>query len=182
MRAERSVLALIDDLEQQAEGVYLVERDLEVADRSRAEYARVSLASRLHATTGRTVRLVLLGGVVVSGVVARSGPDWLLVEDAPGHEWVVPHEALGLVQGASGRAVSQDALGVLRRLPLRAILRRLADEESDVLLHLRDGTRLEARLLRLGADFAEVRAAGTRPVEGYDVVPLVALAAVQRRD
>lgn len=182
MRAERSVLGLIEDLEQQAQGLYLVERDLEVADRSRAEYARVSVASRLHATTGRTVRLVLLGGLAVNGTVLRSGPDWLLVQDTPGHEWVVPHAAIGLLQGASGRAVSQEALGVLQRLPLRAVLRRLADDQSESLLHLRDGTRLAARLLRIGADFAEVRVAGDRRAEEYDLVPLVALAAVQRRD
>ena len=88
MRWERSVLALIDDLEQQAEGLHLQERDLEVADRTRAEYAHVAIASRLHALVGRPVRLRLLGGITLAGTVTRTGADWLLVEDATGRaQW-----------------------------------------------------------------------------------------------
>ena len=179
MRWERSVLALLDDLEQQAEGLHLVERDLEVADRTRAEYAQVSLASRLHGLDGRGVRLSLLGGVDLAGTVTRTGVDWLLVTDDPGREWLVRHAAVAVVRGASGRAVSDDALGVLRRLPLRAVLRRLADDGVECVLHLVDGARVDGRLLRLGADFAEVRLTGKTTTEGYDVVPLAAMAAVQ---
>lgn len=181
MRWERSVLALIDDLEQQAEGLHLLERDLEVADRARAEYAHVGVASRLHALVGRPVRLRLLGGITLAGTVTRTGADWLLVEDATGRAWVVRHAAVAVLQGASARAVSDDALAALRRLPLRAVLRRLADDGADCLLHLVDGGRLEGRLLRLGADFAELRLSGDPPTDGYDVVPLAAVAAVQER-
>jgi hypothetical protein len=181
MRWERSVLSLLDDLEQQAEGLYLVERDLEVADRSRAEYAQVRLASRLHAAVGRQVRLTLLGGLALAGTVERTGVDWLLLTEGR-REWIVRQDALAVLQGASARAVSDDALGVLRRLSLRSVLRRLADEGSDCLLHLVDGSRLEGRLLRLGEDFAELRLEGGPRGDGYDLVPLAALAAVQRRD
>ncbi len=181
MRWERSVLALIDDLEQQAEGLHLVERDLEVADRTRAEYARVTLASRLHALAGRPVRLRLLGGIALAGTVTRTGLDWLLVEDDVARAWIVRHAAVAVLQGASARAVPHDALGVLRRLPLRAVLRRLADEDTDCLLHLVDGSRVEGRLLRLGEDFVELRLAGDLTAEGYDVVPLAGVAAVQGR-
>jgi hypothetical protein len=178
---ERSVLALLDDLEQQAEGLHLLERDLEVADRSRAEYARVSLASRLHALGGRPVRLTMLGGLALVGTVERTGADWLLLTDQNGREWIVRHAALAALQGASSRAVPDTALGVLRRLSLRSVLRRLADEGADCLFHLVDGTRLEGRPLRLGEDFAEVRLEGGAASDGYDVVPLGAVAAVQRR-
>ena len=44
--------ALFDDLEQQAESLYAEERDLELADRTRAEYSAVTLASRLMASLG----------------------------------------------------------------------------------------------------------------------------------
>ena len=44
---------LLDDLEGQAEALYAAERDAELADRSRAEYASVTLESRLMASTGR---------------------------------------------------------------------------------------------------------------------------------
>ncbi len=181
MRWERSVLALIDDLEQQAEGLHLQERDLEVADRTRAEYAQVGLASRLHALADRPVRLRLLGGITLAGTVTRTGTDWLLLEDDVARAWIVRHAAVAVLQGAPARAVSADALGVLRRLPLRAVLRRLADDDADCLLHLVDGSRVEGRLLRLGEDFAELRLSGDVPAEGYDVVPLAAVAAVQER-
>ena len=177
---ERSVLALLDDLEQQAEGLQQVERDLEVADRSRAEYAHVRLTSRLHALAGRDVRLTLLGGLSLSGTVERTGPDWVLLTEATRREWVVRSAALAVVQGASARAVPDDALGVLRRLSLRSVLQGLADEGSACLFHLVDGSRLEGGLLRLGEDFAEVRLGGNGPAGGYDLLPLAALAAVQR--
>ncbi|MDQ6642262.1 MAG: hypothetical protein M3Y66_07205 [Actinomycetota bacterium] len=178
---ESSVLALLDDLEQQAEGLHLVERDLEVADRGVAEYAQVSLASRLHGAAGREVRLTLLGGLTLAGAVERTGADWLLLIDQTQREWVVRQGALAVLQGASSRAVPDAALGVLRRLPLRSVLRRLAEEGAGCLLHLVDGGRLEGRLLRLGDDFAEVRLGGGHSTDGYDVVPLTALAAIQRR-
>ena len=195
---ERSVLALLDDLEQQAAGLQLVERDLEVADRSHAEYSRVTLGSRLHAAVGRQVRVTLLGGLTLTGTVRRTGADWLLLTDSrpsgPEAEWIIRHAALAVLEGASSRAVPDDALGVLRRLSLRSVLRRLADEGAECLLHLVDGGRLECRLLRLGEDFAEVRldrgpavdidgGAGRRGIGGrdYELVSLTALAAVQRR-
>ncbi len=178
---ERSVLALLDDLEQQAEGLQLVERDLEVADRSRAEYAQVSMASRLHAVAGRQVRLTLLGGLSLAGTVDRTGADWLLLTDQVQREWIIRQGALAVLQGASSRSVPDDALGVLRRLSLRSVLRRLGEEGADCLLHLVDGGRLDGRLLRLGEDFAEVRLEGGPAADGHDLVPLTALAAVQRR-
>ncbi|MGI9156422.1 MAG: hypothetical protein ACR2FG_07270 [Marmoricola sp.] len=183
---ERSVLALLDDLEQQAAGLHLVERDLEVADRSKTEYAQVTLASRLHAAAGRPVRLRLLGGLWLSGRLARTGADWLLLSDpqpvgGADREWIVRHGALAVLQGASARAVPDDALGVLRRLTLGSVLRRLADEGADCVFHLVDGSRLDGRLLRLGADFAEVRLEGMSAADGYDVVRLDSLAAVLRR-
>jgi hypothetical protein len=178
---ERSVLALLDDLEQQAEGLQLVERDLEVADRSRAEYARVDLASRLHAVAGREVRVTLLGGLSLVGTVGRTGDDWLLLTDRSDREWIVRRGALAVLRGASSRAVPDAALGVVRRLSLRSVLRRLAEEGADCLLHLVDGSRLDGRLLRLGDDFAEVRLEAGPATESYDLVPLTALAAVQRR-
>ena len=62
MRWEYQLGDLFDDLEQQAEGLALTERDALVAEQSRAEYAQVDLTARLHASRG--TRLVLQ----VSGV------------------------------------------------------------------------------------------------------------------
>ena len=177
---ERSILALLDDLEQQAQGAALLERDLEVADRSRSEFARVGLASRVHALDGRWVRLRLLGGLRLDGAVLRTGVDWLLLGEQSGREWVVRSEALAAVHGAPTRSVSDQALGVVRRLSLGSVLRGLAEADGACLLHLVDGARLEGRLGRIGADFVEARLLPALG-EGHDLLPFSALAAVQQR-
>src|SRR6185436_16834930 len=58
---------LLDDLEGQAEALYAAERDAELADRSRAEYAGVTLAGRLMASVGRDVLLDVDGTGPVRG-------------------------------------------------------------------------------------------------------------------
>ena len=54
-------LELFDDLEQQAEGLALAERDARVAERCRAEYAEVDLVARLHASVGTPVQVEVRG-------------------------------------------------------------------------------------------------------------------------
>ena len=175
---------LFEDLEQQAEGLHLAERDAELVDRSRSEYAGVTLAGRLHASAGATVTLSVTGVGPLEGRLARVGVDWCLLETSPaGQEWVVAMAAVKQASGLSERAVNEVARTVVGRLPLRSALRGLADSRSDVLLHHVDGTRLRGRLARAGADFVEVVPqlddvpARARPVE---VVPLSTLAAVRR--
>ena len=57
MSWEAELFTFLDDLEQQAEALYDAERSVELADRSRAEYHHVSLASRLMASVGHEVVL-----------------------------------------------------------------------------------------------------------------------------
>src|SRR6478609_5267931 len=117
---EESMFAVFEDLEQQAEGLQLIERDAEVADLTVAEYSRVSLASRLHASLGADLRVRLLGGRVVGGRLARLGEDWFLLVDGSG-EWVVRHQGVATVDGLSGKAHSEDTWSVVDRLTLRAV-------------------------------------------------------------
>ena len=64
------------------------------------------------------------------------------------------------------------------RLGLRAALRRLSDAGARCVVHLADGSRHEAHVGRVGADFLEARdAAGSELLVAYD-----ALVAVQSRD
>ena len=63
---------LLDDLEGQAEALYAADRDAELADRSRAEYAAVTLAGRLMASVGRHVLLDVDGTGVVRGELRRA--------------------------------------------------------------------------------------------------------------
>lgn len=176
MTWEESVGALLEDLEQQAQGLALAERDAEVGELSLAEYAQVAIAERLHASRGTQVRLQLLGGLTVSGVLARVGDDWALVV-GPG-EWLVPHQAVCTVAGASHRAHPAATWPVVDRLSLRALLRRLATDAEGCLVHFVDGQRAEGRVGRVGKDFFEL---GTGTPAGSLLVPVRTVAALQSR-
>src|SRR3954471_13114773 len=68
---EEELFAYLDDLEGQAAALYDAERAPELADRSRAEYQQVSLASRLMASVDLDVTLELHGVGAVSGRLVR---------------------------------------------------------------------------------------------------------------
>lgn len=163
---------LFDDLEDQAEALYDDERQAELGDRSRAEYAGVSLASRLVASIDRTVVLRVCGLDEVSGVLGAAGSGWCRVSGS-GREWVVAVPALLAATGLSSRSVPETAWPATVRLGLGAALRRLHPQR----IYLTDGTTLEGELERVGADFVELRT-GSETV----VVPMVGLAAALRRD
>src|SRR3954454_8398380 len=110
MRWEERLLDLFDDLEQQAEGLALIGRDAEVAELSRAEYAQVDLADRLHASEERSVRFGVNGFGLIEARLARVGEGWCLLADGP-TEWVVRTAAV-----RCGRALAP--LGA-RSLPAR---------------------------------------------------------------
>jgi hypothetical protein len=178
-RWEDAVVALFDDLEQQAEGLQLLERDAEVADLTQAEYARIALAARLHASVGGVLRLRLLGGRLVSGRLSRVGQDWLLLADQ-GSEWVLRTAAVASLSGVSPRATHEDTRSVLDTLSLRHVLRRVAGDAEPVLVHLLDEQRLEGRVGRVGADFFELHV-GHGPDRVVEVVPVTGVAGLQGR-
>ena len=175
VRWEERLLREFDDLEQQAEGLHLAERDATVAELSVSEYAEVELASRLHASVGAPVTLALLGASSVDGVVERVGRDWLLVGQNQ-TETVVRMAAVTRARGLSTRAVPEEARSLLARLGLGSVLRQLAAERENLVLTLSDASQLRGVLWRVGADFVEV-ATESRHVE---VVPFAALVTVRR--
>lgn len=177
MAWEDDLFSLLDDLEQQAEALYDRERDLELADRARAEYAGVSLASRLMASVDRELGLDVTGVGRVQGVLQRVGADWCLVRGA-GQDWLLRLDAVGVVQGASARSVPEVAWSPVARLGLGSALRRIADAKQRCRLYLRDGAAHEVVLTRVGQDFVEAQAPDGRTL----LVVFAALAAVQRRD
>lgn len=177
MTWERSVGALLEDLEQQAQGLALVERDVEVGELSVAEYAQVSLAERLHASRGARLRLQLLGGLQVAGTLVRAGEDWALVVDGPG-EWLVRHEAVRTIAGVSARADHAATWSAVDRLSLRGLLRRLAAEAQGCAVHFVDGERSEGLIGRVGRDFFELV---TDSSAGTLVAPVCTVAALQGR-
>lgn len=177
MSWEHELFALFDDLEGQAAAAWEAERDVEIADRARAEYASVTLASRLMASRGRDVALDLPHVGRIEGRLQRVGQEWCLLGGRL-QDWVVPLHAVVAVHGASERSVPEVAWSPVDRLGLRAALRRLADGEARCLLHLADGSRHETRLLRVGQDFVEARDTAGPEL----LVPYAGLVAVQSRE
>jgi hypothetical protein len=172
---EPRLFAFLDDLEQQAGATFAAERDQEVAERARAEYARVTLASRLMASVGNDLTLTVQGVGPVAGRLRRLANGWCLMEAATG-SWIVRLEAITMVRGGALGAVPTQAWPAAARLGIGSALRRLAGERCR--LHPLTGGPYEAQLGRVGADFVEaVVGADPLPV----LVALSGLAAVQQR-
>lgn len=160
MAWEEQVFSLLDDLEQQTESLYEAERSLELADRARAEYAGVTLAARLAASTGGTVELDVTGTGRLAGRLQRVAAGWLALE-VVGQEWVVRTSAVVEVHAASSRALPEVAWSPLDRLGVGSALRRFADEGEGCRFHRLDGGRVEGVPTRVGADFVEVGLTGS---------------------
>ena len=181
MRWEERILGLIDDLEQQAEGLALAERDALVAQQSRAEYAEVDLAARLHATVGRTVVVDVAGVGALQATLTRAGEGWLLL-DREGQSWIVTVAAVRSLRGLAEGGVGAGARPVLARLGLGSALREVAEAGCETVLHWSHGTVSRGRLERVGRDFVELAAPaepGDGSVRRVQVVPFSALAAVR---
>jgi hypothetical protein len=177
MSWEQRLFGLFEDLEQQAEGLALVSRDAAVEELARAGYSEVDLGSRLHASVGLTVQLVLKGAGQVRGRLARVGAGWCLMtpEAGVGQEWVVSLPALVAARGLSARAVPEPARSVVTRLRLGSVLRGLSEEAEPLAVLTVDGEQRRGRILRVGADFLELAPAG-----GVEVLPFTAVALVRR--
>ena len=179
---------LFEDLEQQAAGLHLSDRDAEVADRARGEYAAVTLADRVHASLGRRIRLRLYGGVLVEGRADRAGVDWVHLVGEAGvlggaEEWMVRLAALESAGGMSSRALPESARPVTARLGFGSAARGWAEHPGEVGVHLVGGGRRAVRISRVGADFLEVvDDGGVASVGDHDSVllPFATVAALRR--
>ncbi len=177
MRWEERLLDLFDDLEQQAEGIALAERDLLVAEQSRGEYASVELADRLHASLGARVQVEVAGVGSLEATLVRAGDGWCLLE-ASGQDWIVVLRAVCAVRGLRSGGVAADARPATARLGLGSALRGVSEARTEVALHRTDGATTRGLLGRVGADFVELWAS---PEAGglVEVVPFRAVVAVR---
>ncbi len=173
MRWEQRLLDLVDDLEQQADGLAFGERDAELVELRRAEYAQVDLSARLHGSIGAEVRLEVVGVGALEGTLAGAGEGWLLL--AAHQEWFVELRAVLGLRGLTARSVPPNARPLSARLGLVSALRRAAEGRDEVVLHRRDGSVVRGLVGRVGADFVEVSGG-----PGVEVVPTAVLAAVRR--
>ena len=155
MAWEDELFAYLDDLEQQAAAIYDAERAPDLADRGRAEYQQVTLASRLMASVDRDVTLDVAGVGTVAGRLDRVSDGWVVL-GGHGQDWVVRTAAIAVAHGLSERSVPEVAWSVVARLGLGSALRRLSDGGVACSLHLLDGRRHDGVVRRVGADFCEV--------------------------
>ncbi|HEU0103098.1 MAG TPA: hypothetical protein VFR07_12345 [Mycobacteriales bacterium] len=173
--------ALFDDLEAQAAAADRVELEDEVRDRTRREVGLVRAADRLRACVGEPLAVSVVGAGPAHGTLLDAGPDWLLLEERPGRDALVPLAAVLGVTGVGRRtAAPLDRVG--RRLDLRWTLRALVRDRAALQVRLRDGSLLAGTLDRVGADHVDLaehpQGELRRPaaVLGVRLVPLDALA------
>lgn len=155
---------LFADLEAQSEELAEADRAAEAADRQRVEFSAIGLVARLGGSLGSPLRLRTSAGTAITGVLRRLGPDWLLVDEAPGREAVIPLAGVTMVEGltsATGLPLGE----VSRRLTLRLALRGLVRDRAPVAVTLLGsqggpeagtGTEINGTIDRIGADFLEL--------------------------
>lgn len=181
MSWEQDLFAVLDDLEAQAESAYDFERVLEVADRGRAEYARVSLMTRLMAALGEHLPVEIAGVGVLRGTLERVGRDWLLLRGGLGtrpNDWIIPVSAVVAVDVDSPRSVPEVAWSPLQSLSWGSVLRRVADAGSRCVIHHRDGSQRIGTVRRVGADFLEFGDESARPL----LVTYASISALRSRE
>ncbi|MEP7178051.1 MAG: hypothetical protein ABI775_03080 [Pseudonocardiales bacterium] len=148
--------ALFTDLDAQAEALERAERAAEVDERARLDLGALGLLERLRPALGTAVRLQCAGSVVVSGVLRRVGPDWLLLDEGAGREVLVTLRAVQGVSGLSRLSAAPESMPIVEsRLGLSHVLRGVARDRSPVRICRSDGSVLDATIDRVGADFLE---------------------------
>jgi hypothetical protein len=129
----------------------------ESASRARAEIGAVPLSARLGGALDLPVVLDCRGAGRVAGTLTDVGPDWLLLEDERGVQYLIATAAVRTVGGLGRRTAAPEVPGAVRaRLDLRRALRGLARDRSVVQVVLDDGGVLTGTLDRVGADYVEL--------------------------
>lgn len=174
---EDPVGGLLDDLEQQAAGLHLADRAVEVAELGIAQYAEVELAGRLHASAGRPVRVDTTDGWNVQGQLVRAGAGWIVLDVGGGREWALNVAAVATVGGLADGTLPPEARPISARLTLGSLLRHSDEGREGVAVRVAGGRVLHGRLARVGADFVELE----QDAGGTTVIPFASLVAVQLR-
>ena len=186
MRWER----LFEELDARFDAEASLERDAEIADRTRRERALIPLSSRLLANVGRATISVRLPGAqgprVIVGAPGDVGPDWLLlVVDTAQQTHLVP---LAGVRGITGLGPgAEEASLVGRRFSLGAGLRGISRDRAVVDLVDLDGQVLTGTIDAVGADHVDLAEHApdeprrARHVVRTHVIPVAALGSVRRR-
>ncbi|MGN6780660.1 MAG: hypothetical protein ACTHJH_04095, partial [Marmoricola sp.] len=114
----------------------------------------------------------------LTGEVGAAGRGWVALEVGV-RTWWLRLAAVATVTGLGARALVEEARPAAARLGIGAPLRSLAERRAPVGVLLRDGTRIDGTIVRVGADFLEVRTpAGDTSGAAVEVVPYAALTGV----
>jgi hypothetical protein len=155
-----------------------LERDAEIAERTRIERTAIPLVDRLRAARGR-IEVSTLGGGRHAGRVVDTGEGWLLLADVPsggrsttGVNLVVL-ESIVAVRGL-GRAVAVP--GQVRPRSLTSVLRDWCRERAEVSVRTIEGGVVPGLASATFADHLELSTGDG----GSLVVPLRAIAVVSR--
>jgi hypothetical protein len=168
---------LFSDLEAQAHEIRQREQDLEIAERTRIELARIDIQARLSAAIGADLglRVDVLGAL--DGRLERLTPHWMLLGAGPVH-WVVALDAVLGVRGLPVRALTVRRDTVASRLGWGAAWRVLARDRATLHVLRRDGSTLDVVADRVGEDFVELTS--IRPGRWQrELVPFDAVVAVR---
>jgi len=157
------------------------ERDLEIADRTRTERAKVTLIGRFAAHLGEPVDVRLQAGIRVHGRLADAGADWLVISPAPGRAALVPLASIVTVAGLAPRSAPE---GIGRRFGLGYALREISRDRARVQVLDTGGGSSEGTIDVVGADFLDLaehpRDEARRPgnIRSLRTIPFAAIACV----
>lgn len=181
MRWER----LFADLETELAAAEAAERDVEVAERTRAEVAKLRLVDRLRAAGEASLTIEMGGAGSWSGRVVDTGPDWVLLRGDRRGDAVVALDAVCAVGGLPPRSAVPGSEGrVAERFRIGAVLRGVARDRVGVQVWTRDGRTHTGTVDRVGADYLELAEHDadlprrSAVVRGVRLVPFAGLAAV----
>lgn len=175
---------LFDDLEAQLALDDVRELEAEVADRTRRERALLDVHTRLLANVGSSHVGLRLPARVVAGCLVDVGPDWALVETAPGRPVLVALAAVRAVSGVGPGARTPSV--VARRFGLGAALRAVSRDRAVVEVADVDGQGVTGTIDVVGADHLELaehasdEVRRTANVTGRLLVPFWSLGSVRR--
>ncbi|NCT91373.1 hypothetical protein GXB85_10470 [Cellulomonas sp. APG4] len=172
---------LLADLERRFDAEMGQARAAEVAELTRAEWARTTLDDRLRAHREVHLVLRLRSGGSLEGRLVESGVGWLLVHGPAGREDLVHLAGVVGIDGL-GQGVAPPPGEVGARLGFGHALRAVARDRTVVRLATCDGGHVDGRVDVVGADHLVVALVSPetgRPVGPVRTVPFSAVDAVR---
>lgn len=178
--------SLFGDLEAQFSARRALEEESEITDRARAELAGIELGDRLRGAAGAEVKIVLVDGNVIRGVLGHAGSGWLVLTEGA-RQWLVPYNSVLSYQGL-GRVALKPSSRMQQTMGMASALRVLSRDRSGLIVHLKvrtgDGYKLHGVIDRVGRDHfdlavvphGEVRRAGN--IAAVLTIPFSSLAAL----